>query len=66
MSKTLILTVGLPRSGKTTWAKKTGLPIVNRDAIRIALHGQAYIQDAEEMITAFEWYMVKALFEVSI
>ena len=60
--KTLILTVGLPRSGKSTWAAQTGWPIVNRDAIRLALHGQAYIQDAEDMVTAIETYMVKALF----
>lgn len=62
MSKTLILTVGLPRSGKSTWALQTGYPVVNRDAIRLALHGQAYIQSAEDMVTAIETYMIKALF----
>jgi predicted kinase len=60
--KTLFLTVGLPRSGKSTWAKKIGYPIVNRDSIRLALHGQAYIKEAESMVTAIEDYMVKALF----
>lgn len=60
--KTLFVTVGLPRSGKSTWAKEQGYPIVNRDAIRIALHGQTYLQDAEDMVTAIETYMVKALF----
>lgn len=58
----LILTVGLPRSGKSTWAKNSGYPIVNRDAIRLALHSQYYIQEAEDMVTAIETYMVKALF----
>ena len=58
----LILTVGLPRSGKTTWAKKQGHPIVNRDAIRLALHGQAFIGASEDMVTAIESYMVKSLF----
>jgi len=58
----LILTVGLPRSGKSTWAKKQGHPIVNRDAIRLALHGQAFIGHAEDMVTAIEAYMVKSLF----
>ena len=58
----LILTVGLPRSGKSTWAKSIGCPVVNRDAIRLALHGRAYIQDAENMISTLETYMVKALF----
>lgn len=60
---TLIITVGLPRSGKSTWAKTKNLPIVNRDAIRLALHGHAYIQESEEMVSAIEMYMVKALFE---
>jgi len=58
----LILTVGLPRSGKSTWALKQGHPVVNRDAIRLALHGQAYIQSAEDMVSAIEMYMVKSLF----
>lgn len=60
--KILILTVGLPRAGKSTWAQAQGSPIVNRDAIRLALHGQAFIGDAEPMITAIEEYMVKSLF----
>lgn len=60
--KKLILTVGLPRSGKSTWAIRQGLPIVNRDAIRLALHGQEFISDSEDMVTAIETYMVKSLF----
>lgn len=63
--KKLILTIGLPRSGKSTWAKTTGYPIVNRDAIRIALHGLPYIQNAEPMVTAIENYMVESLFIAS-
>src|SRR5690554_6874569 len=31
----LICTVGLPRSGKTTWARKQSYPIVNPDSIRL-------------------------------
>ena len=58
----LILMSGLPRSGKTTWALKQDHPVVSRDAIREALHGQPYIQSAEEMVSAIEVYMVKALF----
>jgi predicted kinase len=59
---TLILTVGLPRSGKSTWARQQPYPIVNPDAIRLALYGQAFIADAEQMIWAMARYMVKALF----
>ena len=57
----LILTIGLPRSGKSTWAKSTGLPIVNRDSIRLALYAQPFIPEAEDMVTAIETYMAKAL-----
>jgi len=60
--KTLILTIGLPQSGKSTWAQKQGHPIVNRDSIRLAFHGHAYIQESEPVISVFEEYMVKSLF----
>lgn len=60
--KLLIITVGLPRSGKSTWAQGTGHPIVNRDAIRLSLHGQPYAAAAEGMVTTIEELMVKALF----
>ena len=60
--KKLILTVGLPRSGKTTWAKKMNFPIVNPDSIRLALHGNQFITEAEPMVWEIAKYMVKSLF----
>ncbi len=60
--KTLLMLVGLPRSGKTTWAKAKGLPIVCPDAIRLALHGQPYVQEAEPHVWAIARTMVQALF----
>ena len=60
--KTLILTVGLPRSGKSTWARTTGHPIVCPDSIRLALHGQAYIQTAEPFVWVIARAMVRSLF----
>jgi predicted kinase len=60
--KNVIVTVGLPHSGKSTWAKKQNVPIVNRDAIRLAVHGQPYIQEVEDFITLIEEYMVNSLF----
>jgi predicted kinase len=62
MHPTLIMTVGLPQSGKSTWAKKQCLPIVNPDAIRLALYGSAYESDGERMVWTIAHYMVKALF----
>jgi predicted kinase len=59
----LIMLVGLPRSGKTTLAKKAGHPIVNPDAIRLALHGQAYVQSAEGIVWAIAHLMVESLFK---
>lgn len=57
----LIVTVGLPRSGKTTWAKTTGWPIVNPDSIRLALHGQRFYGPAEPFVWAIAYTMVEAL-----
>lgn len=58
----LVLTMGLPRSGKSTWARQQGVPIVNADAIRLALHGQAFIGLAEPFVWAIAKVMVRALF----
>jgi len=59
--------MGLPRSGKTTVARRLskilGVPIVNRDSIRLALHGQRYQKSAEPMVKAIALVMVRALFE---
>jgi predicted kinase len=60
--KHLICNVGLPRSGKTTWSKSMLLPIVNKDAIRLALHGQRYIQESEGWVHQMALTMIKSLF----
>lgn len=58
----LVLTIGLPRSGKSTWSRQQGFPIVNPDSIRLALHGQRYIQQAEPYVWAIAHTMVDSLF----
>ncbi len=62
----LICTVGLPYSGKTTQAldiaQALSAPIVSPDAIRVALHGQRYVGQAERMVWAMAHNMVDALF----
>ena len=58
----LILTVGLPRSGKTTWAKAQSHPVVNPDSIRLALHGKPFIPEAEGFVWAISYLMARALF----
>lgn len=60
--KVLILTVGLPYSGKSTWARKQGVPVVCPDEIRIALHGRRFIASAEPFVWAIAHVMVDALF----
>jgi predicted kinase len=64
--KFLILTVGLPRSGKTTWARQQaqqyGRTIVNPDSIRLAIHGQRFVQSAEGFVWATARAVVHALF----
>lgn len=61
--KILIATVGLPRSGKTTWAQSQAWPIVCPDSIRLALHGQRYAQQAEPFVWAIAKLMVRSLFD---
>ena len=58
----LICMMGLPRSGKTTIARALGYPIVNRDSIRLALHGKRFQKEAEPMVKAIAIVMVRALF----
>lgn len=60
--RVLICTVGLPRSGKTTWAREQGHPIVNPDSIRLALHGRRFVSLAEPFVWAIAKVMVRALF----
>ncbi len=62
MQKRLILTVGLPRSGKSTWAKQQNVPIVNPDSIRLAIHGQRFIAQTEPFVWVIAFYMAEALF----
>lgn len=59
--KKIILTVGLPRSGKSTWAKKQGFPIVNPDSIRLALHGKRFEPLAEDFVWATAYVMARSL-----
>ena len=61
-NKTLILTVGLPRSGKSTWAMQQGYPVVNPDSIRLALHGHRFREESEEHVWAIAKTMVNSLF----
>lgn len=58
----LILMKGLPRSGKTTWARRQNYPIVNPDSIRLALHGKRYEVLAEDLVWSIAKIMVRSLF----
>lgn len=59
---TLYACVGLPRSGKSTWSRRQGVPIVNPDSIRLAIHGQAFYGPAEDMVWTIAKLMVRSLF----
>ena len=58
--------IGLPRSGKSTIAKKiskdNGWPIVSSDAMRLAVHGQRWWGPGEPQVWATVKLMVAALF----
>ena len=66
MKKFLVSTVGLPRSGKTTWVSGAKLKywaaVVNPDSIRLALHGKKFYKPLEGLVWVIARIMVKALF----
>jgi len=64
MKKTLILCVGLPRSGKSTWVSKKikDFVVINPDSIRLAIYNQPFIQEAEPFVWMLSKYMVESLF----
>jgi hypothetical protein len=43
----LIVMVGLPRSGKSTWARKSGYPVVSLNGIRRAIAGPGWRNDED-------------------
>ena len=62
MSRLLICTMGISRSGKSTWARKQLWPIVEPDSIRLAMHGQTFYGPMEPWIWAVAFTMVESLF----
>lgn len=60
--KTLHMLIGLPRSGKSTLSAELGYPIVELDAIRMAIHGTAYYESAEHLVVSHAMVMVRSLF----
>lgn len=58
----LILMMGLPRSGKSTWARGQGFPVVCPNAIRLALFGRRWWGPGEHIIETTAKTMVRALF----
>ena len=62
IDRRLIITVGYPRCGKSTWAKGTGIPVVSSDAIRMAIFGQLWYEASEHWVLPFARTMVRSLF----
>ena len=62
MDNRLIMMMGLPRSGKSTWALAQGCPVVCPDAIRLAKTGQRWWGPIEHEVWATARTMVRALF----
>ena len=63
----LILTIGIPRCGKTTWIKEyvkehPNTVVVSPDDVRLSLHGKRYELLAEPMIWSIVKIMVRSLF----
>ncbi len=58
----LIMIHGLPRSGKSTWARNQAGPIVCPDAIRLAKTGKRWHGPVEHEVWSTARTMVRALF----
>ncbi len=63
VTRTLICTMGLPRCGKSTWARNQPFPVISPDAVRLALYGQRFWEPGEKMVWALVPLMVRTLFE---
>ena len=61
--KTLICMMGLPRSGKSTWALAQRIPVISPDAVRMEMYGQRFWAPGEKMVWATTDLMVRTLFE---
>lgn len=60
----LIATIGLPRSGKSTYCRgliEKGYAVVNPDSFRLAIHGQEFLTSAEPFVWAAVYAAVDAL-----
>ena len=67
MKNVLLCLVGLPRSGKSTWAmdmayRNEFYPVVNKGSIRLALYGSAFREDREDEVRRIARVSVTALF----
>ena len=60
--KILHMMVGLPRSGKSTEARKLNYPIIEPDAIRRSVHGTAWRAESEPLIWGLASVMTQTLF----
>lgn len=64
---TLYVTVGLPGSGKTRWAKATGHTRLNRDDLRDQLHGvRDYTDQHEREVTIAQHAAAGALLRAGV
>jgi len=62
----LIFMRGLPRSGKSTRIKELleehpKAAVVSKDAIRLSIHGQPFIQQTESLVHLFQEHMIRSL-----
>ena len=56
---TLYMTVGLPGSGKSTWAHQQNMAVVGSDNVRSELHGSEEIQDNPAKVFQIVYHRVK-------
>jgi predicted kinase len=67
--KNLVIMMGLPRSGKSTWVKKNkvnGVVVVSADELRWLVYGKEYFQEGEPLVWAIRGILLRSLFAQDI
>ncbi len=66
----IYMLIGLPRSGKSTWAKRhqesEGTPIVSADNLRYLVYGQRFWGNGEQLMWAIRAIILNMLLEQDI
>ena len=62
LNKTLIVLIGLPRSGKSSWCNSQPYPVVEMDKVRLDFYGKRFLQEYEDEAKDYAKKKIRLLF----